>query len=365
MRTLGFPEVTSVHHSSGDENQPLLQRILKFKVAIICLSFVLGGVLFLVFSTIIQLSPAQELSEQGQHAQVISAGVQGQEIFGHLSRDIGIVLLTTGLVVFAADYMTRKEFIALLGTELKPLREEVETCRDSMLNEMAPLKTDMSSLMSNLAKEITPLSQNIPNVSVALDNIRKCISLGATMSALGIRHIHHDRVESDLRSKLIEAGSQSEIKILGMIAAGVSDPAMEEIIEQKLNDGCKFKILCLDPESRFVRERAAEEDRKPDEMRDDILSKIQGWKNFVQHRVPEDRRSQVELKCHDSTTRYFLFITEKLVVVGFYLGKSRGATSTHLELEIKEGGMATAFIEHFNSLWKGAKGPALPMNHPL
>ena len=346
MRTLGFHDVTSIQHTPRDVIQALLQRILKFKVFVICLSFILGGILFLVFSSVIQLSPAQELPGQG---------LQRQDLFGHLSRDIGIVLFTTGLVVCAADYMTRKEFIALMATELKPLREEVETCRDSMLSEMAPLKTDMSALMSNLVKEIPSLRQDSPNLSVALDNIRRCISLGATMSALGIKHIHHDRVDSDLRSKLNEAGNQSEIKILGIIAAGLNDPGMEQIIEQKLKDGCRFKILCLDPESRFVRERAAEEGRRHAEMRRDILSNIQGWKDFVEDRVSENRRSQVKLKCHDSTTRYFLFITETLVVVGFYLGKSRGATSTHLELEIKEGGMATAFIEHFDSLWKAAK----------
>lgn len=358
MRTLGFQNLTSVQPASRDENQSLYQRVLKFKVFVICLSFMLGGILLLVLSLILQLSPVQESSPQVPHTQQISPpSLQGQDLLGHLSRDIGIVLFTTGLVVFAADYMTRKEFIALLATELKPLRKEVEICRDSMLNEMAPLKTDMSSLVSNLVKEIAPLKQDVPNLSVALDNVRKCISLGATMSALGIKHIHHDRVESDLRSKLNETGNQSEVKILGIIAAGLSDPDMERIIEQKLKLGCKFKILCLDPDSRFVGERAAEEGRDPAEMRDDILSKIHGWKNFVQHRVSENRRSQVELKCHDSTTRHFLFITETLVVVGFYLGKERGATSTHLELEIKEGGMATAFIEHFDSLWKVAKSP--------
>jgi hypothetical protein len=337
MATAHFPGTTPLGKTSNNKNQSLLGRILKYKVFIICLSLLLVGILLLVIASI--------LSDHGL------------ELLGHLLRDIGIVLVTTGLVVFAADYMTRKDFIALLATELEPLREEVGTFRDSMLSEMAPLRTDMSSLMSNLVKELTPLRQDIPTLSIALDNIRKCISLGATMYVLGIKQIHDDRLHSDLRSKLKEAGEQSEIKILGIIAAGVSDLAMDEIIEQKLKEGCKFKILCLNPASRFVEERAAEEDRDPAEMRADILSKIQGWKDFVQHRVPEDRRPQVELKCHDSTTRYFLFITGTLVVVGFYLGRSRGTTSTHLELEIKEGGMATAFIEHFDSLWKGAKGP--------
>ena len=66
--------------------------------------------------------------------------------------------------------------------------------------------------------------------------------------------------------------------------------------------------------------------------------------------------SQIELRCYDSTIRYFLFITATLVVVGFYLGSTRGANAPHLELEIKEDGIATAFIEHFDSLWEQAKG---------
>jgi len=338
MATAHFPGTTPLGKTSN-KNQSLLRRILKFKVFIICLSLLLVGILFLVVASI--------LTEHGL------------ELPGHLLRDIGIVFVTTGLVVFAADYMTRKDFIALLATELEPLREEVGSFRDSMVSEMAPLRTDMSSLMSNLVKEITPLKQEIPTLSIALDNIRKCISLGATMSVLGIKQIHDDRLHTDLRSKLEEAGERSEIKILGIIAAGISDLAMEEPIQQKLKEGCRFKILCLNPASRFVEERAAEENRDPVEMRADILSKIQGWKDFVEHHVPEDRQSQVELKCHDSTTRYFLFITATLVVVGFYLGRSRGTTSTHLELEIKQGGMATAFIEHFDSLWKGAKGPPM------
>ena len=126
---------------------------------------------------------------------------------------------------------------------------------------------------------------------------------------------------------------------------------------QKLEAGCNFKILCLNPASSFVDLRATEEGRYADEMRLDILSRIAGWKNFVEHRIPEAMRSRVELKCYDSTPCYFLFITRTLVIVGFYLGTTRGATGPHLELEVKEGGLAKAFIEHFDSLWEAAKAP--------
>lgn len=342
MDTLEFQESTSIHQTK-DENQSLLSRILKYKVFIICLSLILAGILFLVIASFVS-----------------------NELGKHLLRDVGIVLFTTGLVVFAADYMTRKDFIALLATELEPMQEEVRTsresmlsemttCKESMLSEMSPLKTNMSSLILSL-QHITQLRQDIPTLSAALDEIRTCISLGATMATLGIKQIYKDRWQSNLLSKLEEAAEQTEIKILGIVASEVNEPGMEGIIRQKLEEGCKFKILCLDPASRFVDPRAAEENREPEEMRDEIVARIIGWKNFVR-RVPENMRSKVQLKCYDSTPCYFLLITGTLVVVGFYLGTTRGATGPHLELEVKEGGIATAFIEHFDSLWEAAKDP--------
>jgi len=334
MSTLDLLEPTTADVSR--ESQSYLRRILKYKVFIICLSMLLLGILFLVVASLL---PAERLPS-------------------HLLRDIGIVLVTTGLVVFAADYMTRKDFIALLATELNPLRNDVTTLRQRMLGEMLPLRTDMTTLITKLLQEITPLRTEVPTLSTALDDIRKCISLGATMSVLGIKQIHKDRGCSDLLNKLWEAANGSEIKILGIVASGVNDPKMEDLIRQKLAQNCKLKILCLNPSSPFVEERAAEEGRSTEEMRKDISARIMGWKNFVESRIPEDMRSRVELKCHDLGTRYFLFITETLVVVGFYLGATRGANNTHIELEMKPDGVATAFVEYFDSLWKGGKVPS-------
>jgi len=335
MSTLDVLDTTSIEVSK-DDSQSYLRRILKYKVFIICLSMLLVGILFLVTASLL-------------HTDGVGA---------HLLRDIGIVLVTTGLVVFAADYMTRKDFIALLATELNPLRTDVNRLRRSMLGEMLPLRTDMTTLITKLLQEITPLRSDIPTLSTALDDVRKCISLGATMSVLGIKHIHKDRGSTDLLNKLWEAANGSEIKILGIVASGVSDPKMEDIIRQKLMQQCKFKILCVNPSSHFVEERAAEEGRSAQEMKNDISARIMGWRNFVESHIPEAMRSQVELKCHDGGTRYFLFITETMVVVGFYLGAARGASNVHLELEVKPDGIAKAFIEHFDSLWNAAKSPA-------
>jgi hypothetical protein len=342
MATLGnqFEKPTlippaSINNTNGDPSA--LGRILKYKVLIVCLTLILVGILFLVLAPIVS-------TKEG--------------LLGHLLRDIGIVLITTGLVVFAADYFTRKDFIALLTTKLQPIQDEVRTLTQSTISEMTPLKTDMSSLVGKLLQEITPLRQDIPTLSTALDDIRQCISLGVTMSVLGIKQIYPNRTRSNLFSKLHEAPSQSEIKILGIVASEVDEPGMENLIQQKLREGCKFKLLFLNPSSSFVEQRAAEERRGAREMRAAISARINGWQNFVERHVNEEMRSQIELRCYDSTIRYFLFITGTLVVVGFYLGSTRGANALHLELEIKDDGIAPAFIEHFDSLWDEAKGLA-------
>lgn len=346
MATLGnqhqqpalMPHASYNETNYGPDGDPYsLGRILKYKVMIVCLILILVGVLFLVVAPLVS-------SKEG--------------LLGHLLRDIGIVLTTTGLVVFAADYFTRKDFIALLTTKLQPLQDEVRTLTQSTISEMTPLKTDMSSLVGKLLQEITPLRQDIPTLSTALDDIRQCISLGVTMNVLGIKQIYPNRTKCNLFGKLHDAPAHSEIKILGIVASEVDEPGMENLIQQKLRDGCRFKLLFLNPASSFVEQRAAEEKRGAKEMRAAVSSRISGWQNFVELHVDEAMRSQIELRCYDSTIRYFLFITGTLVVVGFYLGSTRGANALHLELEIKDGGIATAFIEHFDSLWDGAKGLA-------
>ncbi|PYS52059.1 MAG: hypothetical protein DMF68_02525 [Acidobacteria bacterium] len=265
--------------SREKENQPsLIERIFKFKALIVCLVLLILGILLLIIASLL---PEQGLPE-------------------HLLRDIGIVLVTTGLVVFAADYITRKDFLAILSQELNPLIAETRAFRQSTLNEMEPLRRDVSSLTTKLLEEVKPLRQDIPTLSTALDDIRKCISLGATMSVLGIKQIHDDRRESSLLERLKRVKAGSEIKILGIVASEIGRVPMPR---EKIQPG------------------------------------------------------QVELRYYDSTPRYFLFITDSVVIVGFYLGRIRGADGPHLELDIKERGIATAFIEHFDSLWELGKPP--------
>jgi len=325
--------------SREKENQPsLIERIFKFKALIVCLVLLILGILLLIIASLL---PEQGLPE-------------------HLLRDIGIVLVTTGLVVFAADYITRKDFLAILSQELNPLIAETRAFRQSTLNEMEPLRRDVSSLTTKLLEEVKPLRQDIPTLSTALDDIRKCISLGATMSVLGIKQIHDDRRESSLLERLKRVKAGSEIKILGIVASEIGRVPMQEIMREKIRVGCKFKILCLDPESIFVRQRAAEEGREYEDMKEDLIHTNDGiWRNFVQRRLAREKiqPGQVELRYYDSTPRYFLFITDSVVIVGFYLGRIRGADGPHLELDIKERGIATAFIEHFDSLWELGKPP--------
>jgi hypothetical protein len=349
MRTQELPgqKSTSVEPNKEDVSQPSLkERLYKYKAFIVCLVLLVLGILCLFYAATNAAHPESNAPQQG--------------MLVHLLRDIGIVLVTTGTVVFAADYITRKDFLTILSEEMMPLRQEVLEFRLNTLKEMEPLRKDVSSLIARLLEEVRPLKREIPSLSSALDDIRNCISLGSTMTILGIKQIHENRRKSNLLDHLSRVKGGSEVKLLGIIASEVSTVPMQGIMRDKVRAGCKFKILCLDPESNFVRQRAIEEARDYEDMKDDILNFNKVWRNFVERGLAKDiiEPGQVEFRYYNSTPRYFLFITDDVVIVGFYLGRRRGANGPHIELEIKETGIATAYIEHFDILWETESYPS-------
>lgn len=235
-------------------------------------------------------------------------------VFEEFARDIGIALFTAGVIGVALEYYTHKQFQELVtGT--------VATVIES----------------SSLNKK--------------LDSLHDLISLGGDLRSLGVRCIHQDRTEIDFDRYLEEASPGSSIRMLGVCMRGFHSAEMQLAIENKLEQNCKFKLLMINPESEFVRLRAVEERREYEDIKTDIVASNNLHGNFINERLPPDLRENIELGHYDSATSFFIFSTDKIVIVGLYLRERLGEFFPHLELELRGGGIYLPFIEHFDSLW--------------
>jgi hypothetical protein len=279
----------------------MLVKLFTYKVFIAGLLLILAGTALLVVSAI---TPEAE------------SGNAGVDIFTHITRDIGITLLTTGIILLPFDYFVRKEFLTLVG----------ETVKDAFATDLDP----------------------------RFDDIRKCIALSDGLRSLGVEQIFEQRTHVNLAELLAGAKPGSEIRLLGIVISDLASPAIQKIVTHKLDQGCKIKILCLSPDSRCVAERAVEEGREEDEMRADLLGMRAIHNTFVTRRLGGSG-GKIELRYYDASPRYFIFSAGRAMVFSLYTGRIRGASATHFRLQVKQGGFSDQLIDHFDWLWNHAQ----------
>lgn len=281
----------------------LKKRLWRYRFLILALSLILAGVLLDFFHSHLPLP----------------------DLAGH----IGIALLIAGTVGLGLELYTRKEFLEVVAETMD------EVIRSS------------------------PLGSR-------LDELKGILMAGIDLRSLGVNRLEVNRRALDFASILKQAAPESEIKILGICLMSLDDARIRHILAEKLRAGCSIKILLLDPTSRAVEERAVDERRKYNNVRDEIEASENIHRVFVEEMRPKKLPGNIELGYYDRYPGYFLLAIHSLVVVGFYLRDYRGEDSPHMELEVKAGGLCEPFLRHFDAGWKARKvvlGLELPF-HP-
>lgn len=232
--------------------------------------------------------------------------------------DMGVAFVAAGTVGLGIEYYTRKQFDELVEASV---REAIDR-----------------SQLRRTVEELATLG-----------------SLGREMSEKGVRDLHRGRHSIDFPSLIEGAPPGSHISLLGVCLRGFLDEGSHARFLRKLEDGCRIRLLILDPEAEAVRQLADEERRDPDELRIDIQAASTLHRNLIQHRVPLEHRDHVELRYYASAPRLFVLATAEAVVVGPYLRGRGGEFFPHLELTASGGGVCQAFLDHFESLWDAAR----------
>jgi hypothetical protein len=234
-------------------------------------------------------------------------------------RDFGIAILTAGTLGLGIEFYTRRQFETLIADRMV---EAIET----------------SSL------------------TIRLDNVHRLLPLGNEMSSLGLRKIHTINSPAiDFVSLLEAADPESEIRLLGVCMMSFTNGPMQMLLQRKVEQGCKIKLLTMDSESEFVRLRALEEVRTLEDIRVEIESANKLHRGFINFRIPPNLRGKIELRHYDLPATYLIVSTNKTMIVGFYLRRGRGELFPHLELEAKGGGIYASFLQHFDSIWEEPK----------
>ncbi len=238
----------------------------------------------------------------------------GEGLIGSIVRDLGIALITAGSVVLAHEWCVRKQFLELVeGTVRRGLQEWGDNRWSRDLRDLLPLADDLREV--------------------------------------GLRRIHRRRADRELKELLRGAGPRASISVLGVALKYLCPGDVQDILEEKLQDGCEIRLLLLDPKSPFVQQRGDEEGRDRRDVFADIGAATSMLNSFV-HGLPENLRSNIKIGHYDGPPTYFICATDKTMLLGFYLPGDRGEEMPHFEFDIKRGGAYEAFAGLFEWRWK-------------
>lgn len=131
----------------------------------------------------------------------------------------------------------------------------------------------------------------------------------------GLRGIFNTRAEMNLSTN--ENLENNEI-CLDIIAFGLRNfrDNKGDFILKKVAKGMKVRILTMDPESKFLKQREIDEGVAPGETKHSIMQLIQWAYELNQYQI---RDGQVQIKIYDSLPQDFYFGMDNAIYVGPYL----------------------------------------------
>ena len=247
--------------------------------------------------------------------------VENQNLLTNLSKDLGIALLTTGLISVALEYRTRDEYMA----------EVVEALTQAL--------------------KVSPLQSNMDDLASKIEHLASLIAIGKDSEDLGVRRIYKDRSKLNLDKYLEDTSAGAEIRLIGVSMKTFTGANSEMILKRKITDGCKVKILVMDPNCDVVKQRAKDEKQDFEWLQSEIASSVAIFRNIVRN-FPKELQGNIELGFYRVAPSHFLLSTGKKMVISPYLAGARGYFCPHLEIDIKEGGIYKAYLEHFDFLWQ-------------
>lgn len=168
----------------------------------------------------------------------------------------------------------------------------------------------------------------------------------AMVKEWGIINIYQTRAEMNLScNKYLENNKHS----LDIIAFGLKSfrEAQENLIKEKLKNGMKIRILTMDKNSDFLKERSVEENEIPDQIKETIIN-LEKWINDLKKEARND--DQIKIKFYNKLPFDFYFKLDKVLFTGPYqYNKSSQQTISY---EFDYGGSGYKYYsDYFESLW--------------
>lgn len=246
-------------------------------------------------------------------------------------------------------------------------RAKLQSFRELIQQKMCKFWTTPHDLAAAVSTSLVKLKEEKPAVGWVRGGVSSHVTNQPTSSpvttllrSVGIKHVHSSRGGINYVDFILKAKAPDEIKMLGITMRDLQAHDVRTAMEKKLRSGCKIKILLLDRNSKFVKERANDEIRGTKRWRNwrswrrELIEFDDLHQRYI-NELPSELQPNIKLAHFDAQPVFSIFMNGKTMVVGFYVSGKLGGSSPHLELEVKRGSIYSSFNDYFDSLWPPSK----------
>jgi hypothetical protein len=167
----------------------------------------------------------------------------------------------------------------------------------------------------------------------------------------GIFSIYKARqnMNMDCDIDLVNAKKQFDIIAFGLKSFRDSQ---DKLIKQRVNEGLKMRILSMNPDGEFIRQRSIEEaEREVIEATPDLRNTIMGLENWVKsvNKTIDNKKNHIELKYYNCMTLDFYYRLDDVLYIGPYWYKKTSQQT--VSYKFVKGEMFELYEDYFESLW--------------
>ena len=227
---------------------------------------------------------------------------------------------------------------------IRAFHDKVKSCGDNVCfwNDMNSLVSAVKSSLGIAVKRKT--SGGWIKVKGDIDEYK-----AEAIEDWGLSRIFKTRAEKNNESDpILESHTVKKLDGIAFGLRSFRSIRKKDIIEC-LNNGMDMRLIVMNPESSFIRQRAIEEN----EPLDSIAKSVRELINWVDEVRNESKAGTIEVKVYDAMTLDFLWRIDDVVYVGPYLyGFPSQQTITFKYSSPGKG--YTLYIDYFNELWNNS-----------
>ena len=170
------------------------------------------------------------------------------------------------------------------------------------------------------------------------------------MEKWGLEGIYETRSEMNESSNTYLNRIEKEMDIVALGMRSFRD-AKGSLIKEKVEKGIKIRILTINPESSFIKQREKDENKVEGEIRKTILDLIE-WVNELKDKAPQ--KENIQIKFYDTYPLDSYLRIDNHIYIGPNMYKKISQQTISYEFKGNSFGYAY-YSKYFDTLWKDNK----------